>query len=143
MSIRPSWKVGLSLAAIFLAGVAVGSLLTIGVIRNKIRQNDQDSSRLAQAVMQRLESELRLSPDQREKLRPIVERAGDQFRGLQVLALARAKRILQEVDGKVSEHLTAEQRARLEQLVRERQDRFRRFLGRELPDGPKNSDVTH
>ncbi|MCC6356886.1 MAG: hypothetical protein IT577_23620 [Verrucomicrobiae bacterium] len=143
MSIHPSWKVGLSLVAIFVAGAAVGSLLTIAVIRGKVRQADQDASRLAQAVMQRMESELKLTAAQSEKIRPIVEHAGEQFRGLQVLAMARIRRILQDVDHKVSEHLTAEQRTQLNRLVQERQERWRRFLGRELPDAPKGPpDVT-
>lgn len=142
MSIRPSWKVALSLVAIFLAGGAVGSLVTIGVIRHKIRQHDEDASRVVQTIMRRMESELDLTQEQRALLQPIVEHAGAQFRGLQALVLARAKRIFQEVDGKVSAHLTAEQRARLERLVRERQERWRRLLGREPSGDAEKSDVT-
>jgi hypothetical protein len=133
MTIRPTWKIALCLAAIFAAGLAIGSVATVGIIRHKLRQNPADASKVAQAVMKRLQTELSLTPEQVEKVRPAIARASEQIRVFQVEILFRAHRLFVEAEADINPHLDERQKARLQQFVSERREQLRRALGRDVP----------
>lgn len=133
MTIRPTWKIALCLLAIFVAGLAIGSVGTVGIIRHKLRQNAADASKVAQGVMKRLQAELSLTPEQVEKVRPAIARASEQIRVFQIEILFRAHRLFVEAEADINPHLDDRQRSRLRQFVAERREQLRRALGRDVP----------
>jgi Spy/CpxP family protein refolding chaperone len=132
------WKVILAFTGIFLAGVLVGGLVTLRVVRNvthRLPMSDQFGPQL----MRRLATQLELSPEQEEKLRPIVGRAAEELRQLRHTTQRTTESVILRMQGEISALLTPAQKAKLDTLVdqqRERLKRFREERARRFKDEP-------
>ena len=132
------WKVILAFTGIFLAGVLVGGLVTLRVVRNvahRLPMSDQFGPQL----MRRLVTQLELSPDQEAKLKPIVDQAAEELRQLRHTTQRTTESVIVRMQGDISALLTPAQKAKLDALVdqqRERLKRFREERARRFKDEP-------
>jgi len=67
---------------------------------------------------------LHLTPDQDEKLRPIMQQADNELRNLRTLDLREIKGILDRAEERVNPVLTRDQRQRLRQILEDRKQRL-------------------
>ena len=123
------WKVILAFTGIFLAGILVGSLVTLrwGVNRS---HRQPGGEQMGPALMQRLTHQLDLTADQQEKIRPIVDRTADELRDLRRSTQRSSAAALVRMHTAVEPLLTPAQKIKLDELVtkqRERWDRLKRF----------------
>jgi len=132
------WKVILAFTGIFLAGVLVGGLVTLRVVRNvahRLPMSDQFGPQL----MRRLVTQLELSPDQEAKLKPIVDQAAEELRQLRHTTQRTTESVIVRMQGDISALLTPAQKTKLDALVdqqRERLKRFREERARRFKDEP-------
>ena len=67
---------------------------------------------------------LHLTPDQDQKLRPIIEQADNELRNLRALDLREIEGILDRAQDRMNPVLTPDQRERLRQMLEERKQRL-------------------
>ncbi len=129
------WKFFLLLAGIFLAGVVAGGCLTMRFGRHflprrpSLEQQGPDRLKL-------LTEKLNLTPEQQEKLRPILHRDMQDLARIRNSSMTESRRIFEHMDQDVAAELTPEQKPKFDEMIRERRDRFQRFL-REHPPGTR------
>src|SRR5438034_10455051 len=84
------WKVVLTLIAIFVAGGVTGGFLTIRAMKYEMPRRSETPPGTAFAI-DRWRARLHLTPDQDEKLRPIMQQADNELRNLRTLDLRRSE----------------------------------------------------
>jgi Spy/CpxP family protein refolding chaperone len=132
------WKVILAFTGIFLAGILVGGLVTLRVVKNvahRLPMSDQFGPQL----MRRLVTQLELSPDQEEKMKPIVNQAAEELRQLRHTTQRTTESVIVRMQGEIAALLTPAQKTKLDDLVAQQRDRLKRFgeeRARRLKDGP-------
>lgn len=124
------WKsIGL-VAAIFVAGVVTGSVGSTGLSRRTFEHPVQVEN-LRTALMDILSRELELTPEQAQRVEPIVTRACEDYRNLTLDTVQRVTGLVQAVNQRIARELTPQQAARLERLEAERQELVRKRLNPE------------
>src|SRR5438552_12971496 len=71
---------------------------------------------------------LHLTPDQDQKLRPIIEQADNELRNLRALDLREIEGILDRAQDRMNPVLTPDQRERLRQMLEERKQRLEQWF---------------
>jgi len=119
------WKIVFALIAIFVAGAVTGGLTAIRLARlakyETLRQvaRENDSRRWFAPMIDRWRENLRLKPEQEEKVRPIMQQAADELSNLRSLDLRETDGILSRVQDRLNPVLAADQRERLQQMREE------------------------
>lgn len=133
-----AWKVVLAFTAIFLAGSVFGGLLTVRFGSHLAPK--RNPAPLPPAVLRHLADRLDLTPEQKEKIRPMVDRAEEEIRPilersnetvrfLRQQSLKETGVIMRRLQQDFSGELTSEQRKKLEKI----QERQRELLRDERP----------
>ena len=119
MNSHPRWLTALALLAIFVAGGVTGWLSRPpGRMHGPPRGND-----LAAHLRSRLTHELALTPQQVEKINPIVEASATELDKSWRESAERATKIIDEMHAKLAAILTPEQQQKLAALREKRRDR--------------------
>lgn len=133
--------VALSLVAIFVCGVLIGALGTLRALRAGARHR-LNPDRWSPAVMEALDRRLVLSPEQRERIAPLVRAGAEEARGVRERAVSETLRIVEKTRARVAEQLSPEQARKLDEFIAQRHRRARHWLGphprhdAEPPPGP-------
>ncbi len=72
---------------------------------------------------------MKLTPDQEQKIRPILQQIDDELTNLRALDLRETEGILSRGEDRIKAILTPEQRPRLHQTFEQRRQRVRDWLG--------------
>jgi hypothetical protein len=124
---NPRWRNIFVVAAIFLAGAVTGSLGTARVERARPDLRLQ-ADQLQTALMDILRRELVLTPDQEQRVAPLVARACEDYRNLTLETVQRVTKLVEAANQRIERELTPAQVARLRELEAERQASVRRKL---------------
>ena len=122
------WKVVLTLIAIFVAGGVIGGFLTSRTIKDAIRRSEEPRKSFT-LTTDRLQGDLRLKPEQAEKIDPILRQVNTEFSNLLSLDLRESEGILSRGQDRMNPILEPNQRARLQQIIEEEKRRVRLWLG--------------
>ncbi len=123
-------KIGLYLAAIFGAGGVTGMFISYQVVRHMMPTQE----RMVGHWCGELQSKLNLTPEQTQKIRPIVNDAVTDFRN----DLSREILLnLSNCNARVVLELTPEQKAKFEQMWKEQERFIRMKIGGEASGSPK------
>jgi hypothetical protein len=128
---KPRVKNILVVAAIFVAGVVTGSVNSIGV-GQRLVEHRLGIEHLHSTLMEILDSELKLTPEQAARLDPVVRQSCEEYRGLVLETVQRVSGLVQKTNGRLMRELTPEQAERLKQLETQRQENVRRRLDQEF-----------
>jgi Spy/CpxP family protein refolding chaperone len=124
------WKISLYLAAIFVAGVVTGMFISYQLVRHMMPTQE----RMVGHWCGELQSKLNLTPEQMQKIRPIVNDAVTDFRN----DLSREMLLsLANCNARVVLELTPEQKAKFEQIQKEQEEFIRMKIGGETSSPPK------
>jgi len=129
------WKLILAFVLIFLAGAACGFFGAVHMHRVFFAHMAPDS--MAQHMKERMRVELRLSPEQMQKISPIIDHAASQLKTTRDQTMRSVHEILSQTHHEMQPLLTPEQRTKLEEMEK----RHRRLLHRHgfMPLGPPPS----
>jgi Spy/CpxP family protein refolding chaperone len=115
------------LVAIFLVGAATGAG---GHTSGKHRKfgPPPHSEDMARHIGDTLKGRLELSADQMTKIVPIIQQACGEVQGIHRDSGKRVSQIFQDMNQRMAEYLTPEQRVKLDELERERQESWRKRM---------------
>ncbi len=120
----PTWKVSLSLVAIFLAGAVTGGVLTLRVVKRIATQQGQ-FEKWPHLILTRMQSRLKLTPEQTARIQPAVDQAARDLRDLRSRAGATILTTLATLDAQIERELTPEQKPQFEKIRRDLRNRIR------------------
>jgi len=128
-----TWKVVLAFTAVFLAGAIFGGLLVMRAgPRWAQRRGAPALPAPPPAVLRHMAERLELTNEQKEKIRPLVDRAEDEIRQLRQISIKETGLILRRLQQTLAVELTPEQRKKLEKM----QERQRELMREERPGLP-------
>lgn len=132
-------KVIAYLSAIFAAGVLAGGAggYALGRPRPGPKPAAPDSKGMAQHTLQRLETRLNLTSDQRDKIRGIVEQSFAEAHQRNGAHFKEVGEIFRRMNTQISGHLTPEQKEEFERMEKERWEKMRNW-GRSKGSGPSS-----
>jgi hypothetical protein len=113
--------------AIFVAGVVTGSVNSIGIGQRRAEHRLQVDN-LRSTLMDILQSELELTPEQVGRVEPLVNQACEQYRTLTLETVQRVAQLVQAANGRIARELTPAQAERLKRLEEQRQALVRQKL---------------
>ena len=114
-------KLVLAFLLVFLAGVACGFFSASHFFVSHTR----DSGRIAEHFRRHLERELHLSPQQREQIRPIIERSAARLQQIRWQTGRSVHDVFRETHREIEPLLTSDQRTKLTQMEERHRRRFR------------------
>lgn len=112
------WKVIIVLFGIFVAGGVTGGFVGLRVCKNTI-MNRPVPEEWAPKHIKRLVDRLELTPEQQEKIRPIVRRNMEQLNRVRNHAMTETQTVVAGMQREIAVNLTDEQRVKFEQMNRE------------------------
>jgi hypothetical protein len=115
MRLLRRWKLILGLMAIFVAGVGTGGVGVI-LLLQRVFTTPVANQRWTEDRLVDLEKKLKLTPEQKEKLRPVVAGTVARFRTLGGETFEKIRAAADQVHAEVSRELTPEQQAEYNKL---------------------------
>ncbi len=77
--------------------------------------------------MQRFINQIQPTPEQREKIRPLVDQAAEDLRRLRLDTAHSTEVTLEQLQDQIAALLTPEQRERFNEMIQRSRDRFQRY----------------
>jgi len=114
------WKIILSLTVIVLASGAVGAGLALRIQTTRIARAAAVGLALDPSI-ERLAATLALTPEQKIKIRPLLERGYRDIRTITAGAVAQSAQVGQQLEQEIRPLLDADQLQRLQQMIERRQ----------------------
>ena len=132
------WKLLLAFVLVFVAGAACGFFGAVHMHQIFFAHMAPDS--MARHMKERLRVELSLTPDQMQKISPIVDHAVSQLKTTREQTMRSVHEIFSQTHHEIQPLLTPEQRIKLEEMEK----RHSRLLHRHglMPSGPPFSPPT-
>jgi len=127
MSMNQPWKLILLLIGIFIAGAAAGGFVTMRIARHALPR-PPSPEQWGPARLKKLSERLSLTPEQEEKLRPIMRRDMEDLGRIRLSSFAESKLVFERMEHDIAEVLTPEQREKFEQMNKERREHMQRFM---------------
>ena len=126
------WKLIVAFVLIFLAGAACGFFGAIHMHQAFFARMAPAS--MAQHMKERMRAELKLTPDQMQKISPIIDRTASQLQTVRDQTMQNVHEIFSQSHREMEPLLTPEQRVKLKQM----EERHRRLLHGHgfMPPGP-------
>ena len=113
-----SWKAKLlgGFILAFLAGGATGAFLTMHQSRHWRTDFGRHSHSLSERMRTRIKSQLDLTPEQLNKIKPILDRASRELQDIRAQTGAKVRQVMVETERALEPELTDAQRAKLGKL---------------------------
>lgn len=136
-----SWKVIAAFVAVFIAGAVFGGFFTLRTSGRRIvtsppvattptpaKTTAPRAQAVAPVLMRQFTQRLKLTAEQREKIRPLVGRAAEDIQRTNRENIQNATRIMERMHTDIAAWLTPEQRTELNEMARTMQERSRKNL---------------
>jgi Spy/CpxP family protein refolding chaperone len=120
-------KIVLSLAVIFCAGAVSGGVLGWNSARNSLTK-PPTVERVCNKMRDSLQSRLNLTPEQMQKVQPILDQTGRDLHKIHRRTLEEVQMLFAKSNAEIAKELTPEQQAKFEQLNKERLEFWRNRL---------------
>jgi Spy/CpxP family protein refolding chaperone len=114
--------------ASFVAGGVTGAFLIMGSARDEMR-SQRDPLRWFTSTPDRWRTEMQLTQDQDQKIRPILQEIDDELTNRRAVDLRETEGILSRGEDRISAILTPDQQPRLHQTFEQRRQRLRDWMG--------------
>lgn len=125
------WKVIAAFIGVFIAGSVFGGFFALRVDRDRGRgpqkrvEQPQPLGPLTLRLMRSYADRLELTLEQKEKLRPVMERAGEDIRRVQQSQFREMGVLIERLQADVAQVLTPEQKVKLEAMKQQQRERMK------------------
>lgn len=130
MSVFYHWKMILGLVAIFVTGILVGFVIVFSIVHHAathpVLMNAWVDARVGE-----LNRRLKLTPEQKQKIRPIVEKAGLHIREIVGHGLADFAQTERDAHDELIKELTPEQQQKMDKMRDDIRKHLRDLVNRE------------
>ena len=123
--------------ATFVVGAVVGAFFVMGSAKDEMRRN-RDPRRFFSNTPDRWVTEMKLTPDQEQKIRPMLRQIDDELTNLRATDLRETEGILSRGEDRIKGILKPDQQEKLRQTFELRRQRVRDWLG--VNEEPAKSD---
>jgi Spy/CpxP family protein refolding chaperone len=137
MNSASRWKIAFLVLASFVAGAITGAFLIMGSAKDEMRR-ERDPLRWFTNTPDRWRSEMKLTQQQDQKIRPILQEIDDELTNRRAVDLRETEGILSRGEDRIAAILTPDQRPQLHQTFEQRRQRIRDWMG--LTDQQKSSE---
>ena len=132
------WKIAFLVLATFVVGAVTGAFFIMGSAKDEMRRN-RDPRRFFSNTPERWVSDMKLTPDQEQKIRPILQQIDGELTNLRAMDLRETDGILSRGEDRINAlPLKPDQREKLHQTFELRRQRVRDWLG--VNDQEKKAD---
>ena len=128
MNAGSRWKIAFLVLASFVAGAVTGAFLIMGSAKDEMRR-ERDPLRWFSNTPDRWRTEMKLTPEQDQKIRPILQEIDNELTNRRAVDLRETEGILSRGEDRIATILTPEQRPQLHQTFEQRRQRLRDWLG--------------
>jgi Spy/CpxP family protein refolding chaperone len=128
MNLQKNWKVALYLAVIFIVGGITGSLVTLQILKYTVHSH-RHSQDWSARMMKRLESNLKLTPEQVQKIKPIVDQSVGELKAIRSKTIYESSQVIHRAEERISLELTPDQQKRFQEIQQERRKHFKERFG--------------
>ena len=128
MNALGKWKLSLYVVAIFLAGAGSGALITWRACQHRV-VTPLPPTELGARLRGRFQSQLALTPEQARKIDPMIDQAMTRVQAIRTETANHVFANVSNLHEQVLLVLTPEQKAKFEQLERERREYLRQKFG--------------
>lgn len=129
------------LAAIFLAGAVGGTVVGYAYGKRQGFPTPPRPSEMARHIMARYQSQLDLTPQQIEKIQPLVEQTTANMDDIHRESWHRVSDGFKRLSQQITEYLTEGQRKKLEAMDSERREKVRKQCRPRSGESPKSRDL--
>jgi len=133
-------KLILYLAAIFVAGGVTGATVAVKAAKQIMTEAPRTGPFEARYLKERFQSKLALTPEQAKVIEPILEKMSDELKAVRAESTKRIGAIMKSSYEQIGKELTPEQRAKLEQMKKDRTESSHRKFRPPPPDWPRKSN---
>jgi Spy/CpxP family protein refolding chaperone len=119
------WKLILGFVLVFLAGGLTGAFVAAATARNYFSAASHHAV-AAQRMRERLKNELNLTPEQMQKISPLIEKAAAQLEDIRKDTAHRVRQTFSDLHQQIAADVTPEQKTKLEQM----RERHHHMMGR-------------
>ena len=144
MNARLKWTLAVAFLAVFAAGAMTGGFVGAHYAKEhrkkRVMVMSPHEGAVAERMRDHLRRELELTPEQAEKVVPIIDEASAKLQTIRTETASRVRSTMEEAGREMTPHLTPEQQKKLEQLREKHRGRLRmrHFRGRRH-DGPPHA----
>lgn len=135
MKLLRHWKLVLGMTAIFGAGALSGVVVTLQGVKKALTERSA-LKRWGDARMAEFQRRLKLTPQQRQEIRPILDKTGERFHGIVADAVEDILLELEVTHSDIAKHLTPEQNAEFDKIKQDTYRRWKELSGRTEKIGP-------
>jgi Spy/CpxP family protein refolding chaperone len=128
MNAGSRWKIAFLVLASFVAGAVTGAFLIMGSAKDEMRR-ERDPLRWFSNTPDRWRTEMKLTPEQDQKIRPILQEIDNELTNRRAVDLRETEGILSRGEDRISGVVTPDQRPQLHQTFELRRQRLREWLG--------------
>jgi Spy/CpxP family protein refolding chaperone len=133
------WKVVLAFLGVFVAGAVFGGFISLRVSRQfgfggKEGRHESSMDQFVPMILHRYADRLELTPEQLDKIRPIVQSTGEELRRLRRTNFTETIAVAERMHEQVTAILTTEQRTKFEAMKQELQERWKNERARRNVD---------
>ena len=133
------WKLIVGFVLVFLAGGLTGAFVAAATARNYFFGASHHAV-AAQRMRERLKTELDLTPEQMEKISPLIDKAAAQLESIRKETTHRVRDTFVDLHRQIAEYLTPDQKVKLERMRERHHHMMRRFhRGHRGPPPPPES----
>src|SRR5947209_13418929 len=128
MSFGSRWKIAFLVLASFVAGAVTGAFLVMGSAKDEMRRQ-RDPVRWFSNTPERWRTEMHLTKDQDQQIRPILQQIDDELANRRAVDLRETEGILSRGEDRITRILRPDQQPRLHQTFEQRRQRLRDWMG--------------
>ena len=138
MSVVKPWKIIVAFVLVFVAGVTLGMVLANVQAKRAFERAFNQETWIAEA-MEKLDHEVKLTPEQRPKIRSLVEAGAKQVRENLVRTATDSALLIDRLGDDIDKELTPEQRTAHGRMREEFRNQMRKALNMEFKSGSTNA----
>jgi Spy/CpxP family protein refolding chaperone len=120
-------KIVFAVSGIFVAGAVTGGFVSLRVADHHARQKRITERSGPAEIGSRLASQLQLTPEQKDQIRPIISRTSEALRNLRREAFTQTAALVAQMDAELSQALTPEQRVLLKDVRAKEEERRKQW----------------
>ncbi len=143
LTVASTAKIILAVSGIFVAGAVTGGFVSLRVADHLARQKRSVERMGSTEIGARLAEQLRLTPEQKDKIRPIINQTSEELRKVRRETFSQMAALVEKMDADLSKELTDEQRVLLKEVRAKEEERRKQWMAERAkrnegrpPDGP-------
>ncbi|CAM2972850.1 hypothetical protein [Rariglobus hedericola] len=121
-------KIILAVGGIFIAGAVTGGFVSLRVADHLARQKRLVERIGPSEIGARLAEQLQLTPEQKDKIRPIITRTSEELRKVRRDSFSQTAELVSKMDADLAKLLTVEQQALLKEIRQREEERRKQWM---------------